>query len=312
MVGENLGDIKLFSLHNNDVTELTGKSMTIEKALQKMIENNLETFLGIKFLGGEYQTGRKHGGRIDTLGIYENNSPVIIEYKRATNENVINQGLFYLEWLLDHKAEFQVLVMEKYGKALSDEIDWTNPRLVCIAGGFTKYDEHAVQLIDRNIELYRYKYYEDKYLLLDLVNATTAQNNQMKSSSSLLNKTKTVNYQNSFEDNLARIDENLSNIYESLYDYVMALGDEIQFKKLKFYGAFKRIKNFVCVEAFPRKQAIVIYVKLDTSKVEFEDGFSRDVTNVGHYGTGNVELTLRSEEDLEKAKPFINESFENN
>lgn len=99
-----MGDIKLFSLHDNDVTELIGKSMTVEKALQKMIEDNLETFLGIKFLGTEYRTGPKHGGRIDTLGIYENNSPVIIEYKRATNENVINQGLFYLEWLLDHKA----------------------------------------------------------------------------------------------------------------------------------------------------------------------------------------------------------------
>lgn len=104
-----MGDIKLFSLNNDNVTELIGKSMTIEKALQKLIDNNLDTFLGIKLLEGEYQTGRKHGGRIDTLGIDENNSPVIIEYKRATNENVINQGLFYLEWLLDHKAEFQVL-----------------------------------------------------------------------------------------------------------------------------------------------------------------------------------------------------------
>ncbi len=286
--------------------------MTIEKTLQIMIENNLDTFLGIKFLGSEYPTGPKHGGRIDTLGIDENNSPVIIEYKRATNENVINQGLFYLEWLLDHKAEFKMLVMEKYGKAIANEMDWTNPRLVCIAGGFTKYDEHAVQLIDRNIELYRYKHYEDNYLLLDLVNTTTAQNNQATAPVSSINMIRTANYQNTFEDNLTLIDENLSNIFESLHDYIMALSDEIQFKKLKFYGAFKRIKNFVCVEAFPRKQAIIIYVKGDSSKIEFEKGFSRDVTNIGHYGTGNVALTLRSEEDLEKAKPFINESFENN
>lgn len=236
-----MGDIKLFSIVNDEVTELIGKSISIEKALQKMIESHLETFLGVRFLSGEYQTGRKHGGRIDTLGIDENNSPVIIEYKRATNENVINQGLFYLEWLLDHKADFQVLVMEKYGKVLSDEIDWTNPRLVCIAGGFTKYDEHAVQLIDRNIELYRYKYYDDQYLLLDLVNVTTAQDNQMKTSvAASLSKTKNLYSPNSFEENLTLIDDNLSNIYESLYDYVMALGDEVQFKKLKFYGAFKR------------------------------------------------------------------------
>ena len=66
-------------------------------------------------LASEYSTGPKHGGRIDTLGIDENGNPVIIEYKRATNENVINQGLFYLDWLLDHRAEFKLLVMERLG-----------------------------------------------------------------------------------------------------------------------------------------------------------------------------------------------------
>lgn len=310
--GDFLSDIKLFSIANDVVTELVGKSMTIEKTLQELIENNLETFLGIRFLSKEYSTGRKHGGRIDTLGLDENNFPVIIEYKRATNENVINQGLFYLEWLLDHKAEFQVLVMEKLGKEISDEIDWTNPRLVCIAGGFTKYDEHAVQLMNRNIELYRYKYYGDRYLLLDLVNATTATTNENVGYSGSSHKPKSMSNQNSFVDNLALIDEDLKNIYESLHDYVVALGDEVQYKQLKFYGAFKRIKNFVCVEAFPRKNAIVIFVKVDASKINFEEGFIRDMANIGHYGTGNVEITLRTQEDLEKAKPFINESFENN
>ena len=43
---------------------------------------------------------------MDTLGIDENNSPVVIEYKRSSNENVINQGLFYRDWLMDHQAEF--------------------------------------------------------------------------------------------------------------------------------------------------------------------------------------------------------------
>jgi RecB family endonuclease NucS len=56
----------------------------------------------VRFLASEHATGRVHGGRIDTLGLDENHAPVIIEYKRAINENVINQGLFYLDWLLDH------------------------------------------------------------------------------------------------------------------------------------------------------------------------------------------------------------------
>ena len=102
-------DIKLFKLGSETATELAGRATALEKSLQVLIEKNLETMLGIRLLASEYSTGAKHRGRIDTLGIDENSSPVIIEYKRAVNENVINQGLFYLDWLLDHQAEFELL-----------------------------------------------------------------------------------------------------------------------------------------------------------------------------------------------------------
>src|SRR6266849_5550291 len=100
-----MSDIKLFHMGNGSVQELKGTSIAIEKTLQTLIESHLEVFLGVRFLATEHSTGKTHGGRIDTLGIDENGSPVIIEYKRALNENVINQGLFYLDWSMDHKAE---------------------------------------------------------------------------------------------------------------------------------------------------------------------------------------------------------------
>ena len=87
-------DIKLFTLGDGSATEIPGSAMALEKSLQTLIEQNLEAVLGIRFLESEYSTGLKHRGRIDTLGIDENASPAIIEYKRATNENVINQGLY--------------------------------------------------------------------------------------------------------------------------------------------------------------------------------------------------------------------------
>lgn len=40
-------DIKLFQINSNKVTELEGKSVTIEKTLQTLIEKHLETFLGV-------------------------------------------------------------------------------------------------------------------------------------------------------------------------------------------------------------------------------------------------------------------------
>src|SRR5256886_14590010 len=170
-----MSDIKLFKVSNGSVQELQGASIAVEKTLQTLIENHLEAFLGIRFLKTEHPTGKTHGGRIDTLGLDENGSPVIIEYKRALNENVINQGLFYLDWLMDHKAEFELLVLKTLGKDAADSIDWSAPRLLCIASDFTKYDEYAVQQINRNIELIRYRRYGNDLILFELVNATTAQ-----------------------------------------------------------------------------------------------------------------------------------------
>ncbi len=101
-----MSDITLFRTSQDKVTQLHGQCVALEKSLQTLIESNLETFLGIRFLASEYSTGANHGGRIDTLGLDENGCPCIIEYKRSSNENVINQGLFYLDWLMDHKADF--------------------------------------------------------------------------------------------------------------------------------------------------------------------------------------------------------------
>jgi predicted transport protein len=304
-----LGDIKIFRLNGNNVEELAGQSVAVEKSLQTILERHLDTFLGVRFLATEYSTGKKHAGRIDTLGIDENNSPVIIEYKRSVNENVINQGLFYLDWLLDHKAEFELMVMRMYGEEVSNAIEWSSPRLLCIAGGFTKYDEHAVEQIHRNIELYVYKHYEDGLLLLDLVNATTVQtvhyiDEAIPTSTIKSIKVKTVS------DYLEQANTQLTDRFEKVNAYMLALGDDVQVKILKHYIAFKRIKNFACIEIHPQSGKISLYLKVDPESVTLEKGFTRDVSTIGHYGTGDLEVVLTSEEDIEKAKRLINISYD--
>ena len=79
-----------------------------------------------------------------------------------------------MDWLLDHKAEFVLLAMKQLGADAEQKIDWDGTRLICIAADFTKYDEHAVQQINRNIELIRYLRFGEDLLLLEQVNAVTA------------------------------------------------------------------------------------------------------------------------------------------
>ncbi|CEP84220.1 DUF5655 domain-containing protein [Paraclostridium sordellii] len=303
-----MGDIKLFKI-KDEVEEIEGTSMQLEKHLQNIIEENMEVFLGVKFLATEYSTGKVHNGRIDSLGIDENNCPVIIEYKRSINENVINQGLYYLDWLLDHKAEFKLLVMDKLGVKYCENIEWSSPRLICIANDFTKYDIHAVKQINRNIDLIKYKNYKEELLLLEMVHTNTVSDDYkpiVNTDNSTKHKYKTV------EDYLENANNELKNRYYILKDFIMSLGDDVQEKKLKNYFGFKRIKNFACIEIHPKTDAVLVYTKANIKDVEIKEGFTRDVTDIGHYGTGNLEIKFTDMKQLDEVQKYILKSYEMN
>lgn len=298
-----MADIKLFKI-DNGVEELPATLVSLERELQTLIEKNMPTFFGVTFLKSEYTTS--NGGRIDSLGIDENNCPVIFEYKRASNENVINQGLFYLDWLLDHKADFELLVMRILGKEFSDKLDWTMPRLICVAADFTKYDEYAVKQINRNIDLVRYKKFGKELLMLDLINSNVV--NTIKDAvDQQLTKQST---DKTFVEQLQSTSEKLRELYYSIRDYILALGDDVTENNLKLYSAFKKIKNIICVEV--RMKSITLYLRLNPDEISLENGFTRDVRAIGHWGTGELEVTIKNVEDFEKAKEYINKAYEMN
>ncbi|MGI9279877.1 MAG: DUF5655 domain-containing protein [Endozoicomonas sp.] len=306
-----MSDAKLFRFNSGQVTELAGHSAKLERDLQILIEKDMETFLGVRFLESEYSTGKTHKGRIDSLGLDENHCPVIIEYKRHSNENVINQGLFYLDWLLDHQAEFKWLVMEKFGKEVAEHIEWPGTRLICIASDFNKYDEHAVQQINRNIELMRYRYFDTDLLLLELVNAQTASVDLQDSATAIKAPAKNKSKDKTHKEALALASEPLLKLYNTVCEFIDGLGDEVQRKEPKLYLAFKRIKNFVCILVVPsaKDPKLNLYLKTSPANFVMEEGFSRDVSEIGHWGTGDLQLTIRSLEDFEKAKVMIEASY---
>lgn len=300
-----MSDIKLFKLKDGYVAELQGNSSDLEKPLQVLIENNLESLLGVRFLATEYSTGKTHAGRIDSLGIDENGSPVILEYKRSSGENVINQGLFYLDWLMDHKAEFELLVLKKYGQHVSDTIDWSQPRLICIAADFTKYDAHAVQQMQRDIQLIRYRLFEGDLLLFELVNSTTAATKSVK----VLDKPKPGKTgDKTYAEWLGDLSPELFQLLASLEEYIFSLGDDVQKKELKLYSAFKRIKNFATVVL--QKNKLLLFLHLNPSAYPLLPENARDASQIGHWGTGDLELSFSTFDDLEKAKALIVDAYE--
>ena len=244
----------------------------------------------------------------------ENNCPAIMEYKRSVGENVINQGLFYLDWLMDHRGDFERLVTRQLGHETADGIDWSAPRLVCIAADFTKYDAHAVQQIGRNIELIRYRMFGDDLLLLELVNATSvgsgvntgAKGGKLPKAAN--GKEKVASGDKTYAEWLESISDPLRELLASLEDYIVSLGDDVQKKELKLYAAFKRLKNFATVVL--QKNRLVLYLHLTPTKLGSLPAIARDVSQSGHWGTGDLELVIASAGDLDLAKPLVRMAYE--
>lgn len=307
-----MSDLKLFRISPAGVNEISGGAVALEKSLQTLFEANLEALLGVRFLASEFVTNT--GGRMDTLGIDENNAPVVIEYKRASNENVINQGLFYLDWLMGHRKDFEWLVMERLGKEVAQKVDWSGSRLICVAGDFQKWDEHAVKQMNRTIDLVRYRRYGDDLLLLEQLTATTARPANGVAAipaaatgqpGAPAKKYKTVSQQ------IEEAPPALLDLYHAVADYLEAAGDDVQLKTTDFYVAFRRLKNFACVELRNQIGKLLVFVRINPDSVTLEPGFTRDVRGIGHFGTGDLEITIQSLADLEKARPLFDAAYQN-
>lgn len=300
-----MADIKLYDI-SGQAKELPSRQAAIEKDLQKLLEDNMLTFFGVTFLKSEY---RITNGRMDSIGIDENNCPVIFEYKRSLNENVINQGLFYLDWLLDHKADFTLLVMQTLGKEKADAIDWSMPCVICVANDFTKFDEHAVNQMQRNIKLVRYRKFGDNFIALEFLNAPQVQpvvydEPQIKPTKK--NSRKDRDFKQSFSE----LNDQNRRLFDSIRDYILSLGDDISEEQLKLYIAFKKAKNFICVEIF--QSYILCLLKLNPDTVNLIPGSVEDVRGKGHHGTGDLRVVIRNNEDFENAQPLFARAYNEN
>ncbi|WP_186779010.1 DUF5655 domain-containing protein [Streptomyces salinarius] len=296
-----MSGLKLFRADttSSGMTEVMPRLAEVEADVQGLVEAHMETLLGVRFLASEYSTGAVHGGRIDSLGLDENGSPVIVEYKRGTDAGVINQGLFYLAWLMDHRAEFEHLVRDRLGVAAASQVLWSSPRLICIAGDFTRYDVHAVREHRRSIDLVRYRLFGSDLLGLETV----------ASVSGGVQVARRARRQPPVARAAADIQGTaMVELAGGVDEVLLGLGDGVKCVERKTYRAYQRLRNFACL-CPPQRSKLLVYLKVDPKDVDLVPGFTRDVSGLGHHGTGDLEVQLRTPRDLERAQELFRASY---
>ena len=300
----------LFAINKSNLSPVNHSNFNTEKELQKLIEDNLDTVFGCRYVATEFNTGEQHAGRIDTLALSEDNNPVIIEYKKVESSELINQSLFYLAWIQDHRGDFQIAVQNSLGKSV--EVDWTDIRVICLAPNYKKYDLHAVQVMGTNLELWTYRLFENGSLYLEevfqqsITKSPSANSDRLSAGQKAALTRKTASY--TIDQHFDNKPDTIKNLARLIGDFVLDLDPAIQEVPKKYYIAYKISQNIICVEIQNTK--LLLHVKLNPKEVMVPKGLSsRDMSNTGHFGTGDLELTVKSEDDVELAKQLLEQAY---
>jgi len=299
----------LFELSKSKLSTVEQTNFALEKDLQTLVEENLGTVFNCRFVATEYSTGAQHAGRIDSLALSEDNNPVIIEYKKVESSDLINQSLFYLSWIQDHKGDFEIAVQKTMGSDV--EVDWSDVRVICIAPNYKKYDLHAVQVMGANIELWTYRLFKNGSLYFEEVFQKSYPSISAGNKIGGTSKKSTTTHKNAtytIEQHTENKPQKIIDITYAVQEYMLGLDTAMDEVPKKHYIAYKISQNIVCMEL--QKQRVLLYVKLDPASVELKEGFIRDVSNIGHYGTGNVEVSLKDFADLEDIKPLLVSAYQ--
>lgn len=158
--------MRLFQNDQGMLAPVEKDSFKLEKNIQSLVEANMDTLFGLEFVSSEFSVTEF---RLDSLAYDEqNNSFVIVEYKKGHSYSVVDQGYSYLSVMLNNKAEFILEYNEKTGKQLKrTDIDWTSSRVIFVSPSFNTYQKNSVNFKDVPFELWEIRKFEGGLVALE-------------------------------------------------------------------------------------------------------------------------------------------------
>jgi predicted transport protein len=98
---------------------------------------------------------------------------------------------------------------------------------------------------------------------------------------------------------------------DEVSNYIKSLGDNISVEeKQKYYPFKKDKKNFIGI--LKNERILTLILKLNPKTVKIENGFTRDVSKIGTFAPGDLEVRIKNEADFEKAMPLIKRAYDEN
>lgn len=301
--------MKVFRLNKTNLNEEEQIPFKLEKDIQSLVEDNTDTIFNLRFIQTELSVDKY---RIDSLCFdEENNSFVIIEYKKGNSYSVIDQGYTYLQLLLNHKSDFLLVLSQHFNKVLKmEDIDWSQSRIIFVSPSFNSFQKDSVNFKDLPFELWEIKRYSNNTVVLNQHHSISKESietlNPNTSNSTISQVSREVKVYTE-ERHIEYGSVELKEIYDDIRERILELGSDIEIVPRKEYIGFKRGSNVVDIE-FQKKQ-LKFFINMKKGELDDPMNISRDVSNVGHYGNGDYEVRVNKNTDLDYLMVLIKQSY---
>ena len=290
--------MKIYALNSDKLAEVAERQFKLEREIQDLFEANLNTIMGLTLVRSEFTIKNK---RIDTLAFDEQSKAfIIIEVKRDKNSSVVDQGFSYLKLMLENKADFIIEYNERLNKNLQrNDVDWGQTRVVFVSTSFTDNQIEATDFKDIAIELWEVKRYCNDTVAItpikksksaESVKPITQQKPEYKAIADEINVY-------TEEDLLTKGSDETRELYAKFRDAILNLADGIQVVPTKLYIAFRKDGNLVCMDI--QKKQIRMWIGAKKGTLDDAKGLARDVSALGHWGTGDYEVAVTDDKDME-------------
>src|SRR5690554_1434635 len=277
--------------------------------LQKKVLSDNSVF-GYKFIKSEFMIKNY---RIDTLAFdEESKSFVIFEFKRDRNYSVVDQGVSYLNLMLEYKADFIVEFNESQKQNLRrNDVDWTQSKVIFVAPAFTDFQIQSSNFKDLPIELWECKRFENNIVVINPIKKSSSapsisqvQNNANSRISKITKEVKVYTEENHLEGKSDEVKE----LYESFKTAILNLSPNIEVSATKLYIAFKKGKNITDIQL--QKKGLKLWINLSKGELDDPKNLASDVSGVGHWGNGDYELKVSDTTHLEYIMSLIKQAIE--
>lgn len=294
----------IYNTAGNKLVQVKEKPFKLEREIQTIFESNLQNIMGLLFVKSEFTIKNK---RIDTLAYdKQTNAFIIIEYKRDKNYSVVDQGLTYLNLMLQNKAEFILTYNETLKDVLhSKDVDWSQSRVAFVSPSFTDNQISASDFKDFGIELWEIKQFENNTISINTIKKSSGAPSikPLLENSDNLKEVKENIKVYTEEDHYSNGSDYTIELYEKFKSSILNLTDGIEILPQKYYIAFKKGSNISDIEI--QKKSLKIFINAKIGSLDDPKGLVKDVSNIGHRGNGDYQIQIENDKDLEYIMSLI-------